>query len=377
MADFSSRIRPLLTQLQHGSVLFGKFFAFFFLYLQRKIFGYSHRFEKGKNHLVKFLLMKRGRYNRPFLHMTAMTVMGIGVLIAPYIADTYPLFEGQPAFTTKIAASEPEKLSVIGGENVFQTKESQKPRDKTITYTVQKGDTLSTVASKFGISTDTIRWENNLSSDDITVGDELKILPVAGISHKVRKGDTVYTIAKRYDSDAQKIVDFPFNDFANPETFSLVEGQLIVVPDGVRPTEQPTLKRQVYIAQGPIPVSGGGFTWPVHGEVSQFYSWYHPGIDITGPVGTPLVAVHNGTVTKVTVGLWDGGYGTNVLISNGAGTESLYAHLNGVNVSAGQNVVGGSTVIGWIGMTGRTTGPHIHLEIRQNGVGVNPLGYLQ
>lgn len=310
------------------------------------------------------------------MHLTTMGVIGVGVLIAPFLADTYPIFSSQ-ASTLDLKESAEQKQSVLDGEEVFATKVSDKPRDKVITYNVQKGDTLSTIADKFRISEDTIKWANDLSGENLSIDQELKILPLTGIVHKVVPGDTVYTIAKKYNTDAQKIVDFPFNDFANPETFALVSGQNLIVPDGIKPSEQPFIKRQVYLAQGPIPVASGGYTYPVRGGVSQFFSWYHPGLDITAPIGTPLVAAHSGTVTTVSIGTYDGGYGTNLWISNGAGVESHYAHLSSVNVSAGQRVVGGQTIIGWIGMTGRTTGPHVHFEMRRGGSYVNPLGYIQ
>jgi murein DD-endopeptidase MepM/ murein hydrolase activator NlpD len=101
------------------------------------------------------------------------------------------------------------------------------------------------------------------------------------------------------------------------------------------------------------------------------------GLDIMSDVGVPVVAAQSGTVTKVNVGSWDGGYGTNIIVDNGAGESSLYAHMNGVNVSVGQQVVGGRTVVGWVGLTGRTTGSHLHFEVRKNGVPVNPISYLQ
>jgi murein DD-endopeptidase MepM/ murein hydrolase activator NlpD len=267
----------------------------------------------------------------------------------------------------------------VVGENVFQTNISQKPRDKTLNYSVQKGDTISTIAQKFGISEDTIRWANDLSDDSLNVGDTLLILPVTGIAYKVQSGDTVYSIAKKFNTDPQKIVDFPFNDFANPETFSLVNGQMLVVPDGIKPSEQPFIKQQVYIAQGPSSTSfsSSGFTWPVHGIITQFASWYHMALDIAAPYGTPIVAAKSGTVASVSTGSWDYGYGNNVIIDHGDGYKSLYAHMESVNVSPGQQVVGGSTVIGWIGLTGRTTGPHVHFEIRQNDTTVNPLPFLQ
>jgi len=82
-------------------------------------------------------------------------------------------------------------------------------------------------------------------------------------------------------------------------------------------------------------------------------------------------------VSGVNTGTWDGGYGTSVWIDNGQGFSSHYAHLGGVNVGVGDSVAAGKTVIGWIGMTGRTTGPHVHFEISKNGALVNPLSYLQ
>ncbi len=354
---------------------FSLFLSFFALYLRKKIVIYSSIFESNKNVLVKLFMVKRGRYNRPFLHLAVIGVLVIGVASAPFLASTYPIFSSNAQ--SKNIDSPATNQSIIVGDNVFQTDISQKPRDKVISYTVARGDTISTIAQKFGISADTIRWENNLSNDDISVGDALDILPVSGIAHKVSSGDTVYSIAKKYDTDAQKIVDFPFNEFANPETFSLVTGQILVVPDGIKPSEQPFIRRQQFIATGPVSISSAGFTWPINGLVTQFASWYHEALDIAAPYGSPIVAAQNGTVNIVHTGTYDGGYGNNVYISSGDGYESHYAHMSAVNVSVGQSVVAGKTVVGWIGMTGRTTGPHIHFEIMKDGVLQNPLPYLQ
>lgn len=355
---------------------FPEFISFFYAYLKSKTIGFSLLFEANKNILVRFFIMKRGRYSRPFLHFATMGVLTIGVILAPFLASTYPIFSQNSTTAAKIASSA-QAQSIFVGENLFQTDISQKPRDKIIEYTVQKGDTISTIAEKFGISTQTIKWQNNLINDNLSVGDSLEILPVTGVAYKVQSGDTVYTIAKKFDTVPQKIVDFPFNDFANPETFSLVSGQILIVPDGVKPSEQPFIKRQIYIAQGPTSVSSAGFTWPISGGISQFASWYHMALDITNPTGTPIVAAQGGTVTKISTGTWDGGYGNNIIIDGGGGYQTLYAHMSGVNVGIGQQVVAGKTVIGYVGNTGRSTGPHLHFEIRRNGVLVNPLPYLQ
>lgn len=242
-----------------------EFFDFFLFYGKKKVMTYSVRFEKSKNKLVKLFVMKRGRYNRPFMHLTTMGVLGIGVLIAPFLADTYPIFSSKAA-TLDLNASSNKKESIFVGEEIFETDISEKPRDKVITYRVEKGDTLSTIAKKFNVSEDTIRWGNDLDDDDLDVGAELKILPVTGLSHKVESGETIHSIAKKYNTDAQKIADFPFNEFAgNGESFDLVVGQMLVVPDGIKPSEQQTIKRQVYLAQNPAPVAAGGFTFPVRG----------------------------------------------------------------------------------------------------------------
>lgn len=355
------------------------FIAFlFFVYTRKKIVAFSIAFEKNKNRLVKFFIMKRGRYNRPFLHLTTMGVLGLGVLVAPLLADTYPIFAASTSPLQDLQAGETGDQSIFVGEDVFQTQRSEKPRDKIVTYKAQKGDTISTIAKKFGISTETIKWENNLTSDSLAIDDELKILPVSGVSHKVSNGETVYSIAKKYDTEPQKIVDFPFNDFANPETFALVSGQIIVVPDGIPPlpSGRPVIRRQVFIASGPVSISGAGYTWPLHGGISQFPAWYHMALDITSPVGTPVVAAQNGTVSYVNVGTWDGGYGTNIQVCNGSYC-SLYAHMSGVNVGIGDAVAVGKTVIGWVGLTGRTTGAHLHFEVRKDGASVNPLPFLQ
>src|SRR3989344_7215238 len=112
----------------------GGFSSIFSKYLKSKIISFSIFFEDNKNILVKFLTMKRGRYNRPFLHFATLLVLTIGVIIAPFLASTYPIFS-QNSNTSKIALPQTNQ-SIIVGENVFQTSISQKPRDKVITYTV-------------------------------------------------------------------------------------------------------------------------------------------------------------------------------------------------------------------------------------------------
>ncbi len=352
----------------HDLHLFADYLWFYF---KKKLTRGFTWFENQKDFLVKFLLMKRGRYNRPFLHVATMGVLAVGVLVGPFIADTYPIFASTNSAINQLPTTHSGEQPISVDNNIFQTDVSQKPRDRIITYTVQRGDTISSIAEKFGISTDTIKWQNDLTSNTLNEGDTLEILPVTGIAYKVQSGDTVYSIAKKYGVDAQNIVNYPFNDYANPETFSLVVGQMLVVPNGVPPTEAPA--KQVYLAQIPTNVApSGGWNWPIYGVITQYPIWYHMAYDLAAPVGTPIKATKDGVVSKVVVGGWNTGYGTFVMVDHGDGYSSLYAHMEAVNVHVGESVVGGQTVVGFIGLTGRTTGPHVHFEIRKNDITINP-----
>ncbi len=370
-AAFKKIIDP--SSYRYISSEFRGFLSFLNIYAKDKIIIASNAFETTKGALVKNVLIKRGKKNRMFLHVSAMIMLTVGVVVSPFISDAN-LFGQNDNLSFAQSAGPEDSITTV---DVFATSESEKPRDKIIKYTVQNGDTLSTVAQKFGISQETIKWANDLRSNTLTVGQELEILPVAGIAHKVERGDSVYTIAKKYSAEAQAIVDFPFNDFANPQTFSIVEGQILIVPEGVKPEEAPKLVRPRFIATGPVTITGEGFTWPIRGTINQGYVWYHKAIDIGSSVGSPVVAAHSGRVSEVYNGGYNGGYGIHVIISGDNGYVTLYAHMSGTNVSPGDTVLAGRTLIGWVGLTGRTTGSHLHFEIRGAQGFLNPLGIMQ
>lgn len=364
----------------HFAKDFWSFCDFLFYYIKKKVTKSFLNFEKEKNILVKFFMMKRGRYTRPFLHFATLGVLAIGIGIGPFLSETFPLF-AQATSLAKVA-SPASKPQVLGESNVFQTNVSDTNRTTVITYTVQHGDTVSTIAQKFNVSADTIRWANSLTDDGISSGDQLQIPPVTGVVHKVKAGETIYSIAKMYSANPQAIADFPTNDFANPETLSLVVGETLIVPDGQMPSAQTTPKPQPsFIANAPevggsAPYSGG-FIWPVHGEITQGFSFYHNGLDIAGPIGTPIYAAMGGTVVEASCG-WNYGYGCTVLLRHPNGYMTRYGHMNSTPyVSVGQTVTGGQQ-LGVRGSTGRSTGPHLHFEIHvPGGTAVNPLPYLQ
>ncbi len=333
------------------------------------------RFESTKGIFVTSLYRQRGKMARRFVHSGMAGITAFGIMIAPIIAEEFPGNSLNPWDVT----SPSSVLSASDEDPSTQTAISDKEyRDKIIEYTVLEGDTVSSIAQKFGVSVDTIRWQNSLASkDSIKVGQSLEILPVTGISHKVQKGDTVYSIAKKYDTDAQGVVNFPFNTFSNDETFELAIGQTVIVPEGVK-TEQapwaPTSRvRQITPNAGTV-VASGQFVWPTNGTITQGFYWYHKGIDIANRAAPAILAADSGRV--VTSGWSSVGYGNHVIIDHGNGFRTLYAHMSRIFVVAGQTVNRGDQ-IGQMGSTGRSTGIHLHFEVIQGGAHLSPLSVLR
>lgn len=370
---FFSTIAEILSLVNENLGEFKLFLSELIQYLIQNLHLSFLKFESGKGIFVTFLYRQRGRHAKNLIHSGMAGLATLGIIIAPIMAQEFP---GRGVNPWDIP-SPSSVLSASTNDPGMNTLVSEKVRDKIIEYTVQDGDTISSIAQKFGVSVDTVLWQNNLTDrSKIRVGDILQILPVTGVSHKVQKGDTVYSIAKKYDTSPQAIVDFPYNTFVNDETFELAVGQVIIVPDGVKPSERPTTPRirQVTPNAGTV-VALGTFVWPTSGVITQRFSWYHKGIDIANSSAPDILAADAGTV--VVAGWPDGhGYGNRVIIDHGNGYKTLYAHLSKIYVVAGQTVNRGSP-IGRMGSTGRSTGTHLHLEIIKSGVYLNPLSILK
>lgn len=337
-------------------------------YLEKKLTRFGNRFEAQKSILVDILMARRGTYQRPFLHFSLGVLFTAGVISAPILADSY-----QGAIPSTVSEYTPPSAVLTSldlSEYGVQTTFSEKPRDQVISITVQSGETLSKLAEKYGVSVDTIKWANDMKRDSLSIGQELKIPPVTGIVHKVKEGETVYSIAKKYKTDAQKIVNFPFNDFADLDTFALNSGQTLVVPDGVQPEA-----RAIAFVAPPVSAGGSGqFVWPVGGLITQYPVWYHMALDIANPTSPGIAAADSGTVTLVEYLRY--GYGQHVIVGHGEGLSTLYAHLSDIYVKPGDTVTRGQ-IIGKMGSTGRSSGTHLHFEVRKNGITVNPLPFLK
>lgn len=353
-----------------------EFFPLFSSYIQRKLIFLGLQFEIFKKIIVDGLIIKRGRFARPFLHLGVGSLFTFGMIAAPVFASTYPIFS-QKASLSDVPSPSAVLTSVTDGQPLLSTEVSPKPRDKIIVYKAEQGDTLSSIAIKFDISVDTILWENNLKvTDSLSIDQEIRILPVSGVSNKVLKGDTVYSIAKKYETDAQNIVNFPFNDFADPDTFALVPGQILIVPDGsppqVKPVTPKTLPR--FISPSELAAGVEGFVWPTTGSISQRPVWYHMAVDIANKEAPAVGAAKAGNVSYADCGR--GGYGCHVIVDHGDGLQTLYGHFSQIAVGAGDTVSQGQ-VLGRMGSTGRSTGMHLHFEVRKNGVLLNPLNFLR
>lgn len=230
--------------------------------------------------------------------------------------------------------------------------------DQISTYVVREGDTLSQIADLFNVTTNTIIWANDLRRGSlITPGQTLAILPVSGVTHTVEKGDTLASIVETYEGEMREVLDFNGLE----EGASLSIGETVVVPYGKTP--QSSISTSAVASGGGGPVLEGYFLRPiVGGRKSQHIHGYN-GVDLAAPTGTNVLASASGEVIISRGYGYNGGYGQYIVIKHSNGTQTLYAHLSANYVFSGQRVVQGQ-VIGEVGNTGRSTGPHLHFEVR-------------
>ncbi len=225
-------------------------------------------------------------------------------------------------------------------------------------YTVREGDSLGEVAEMFGVTANTIRWANDITRNtDIQPGQTLVILPIAGVRHIVKSGDSISSIAKKYEGDADEILSF--NQLASAS--DIVVGDTLIIPGGeLHATPAPVKEGK----SGKGKASGGaGFTHPAPGSVKTQGIHGYNAVDLAGSTGATIRAAAAGEVIVAKGAGWNGGYGNYIVVKHRNGTQTLYAHLSSLSVGVGSYVEQGQT-IGGMGNTGRSTGTHLHFEVR-------------
>jgi murein DD-endopeptidase MepM/ murein hydrolase activator NlpD len=249
-----------------------------------------------------------------------------------------------------------------------------RPRLEIITYTIQAGDTVQSVANQFALEPTTIMWANPVVEDApdlLRIGQEIIILPIDGVYHQVDEEDTLASIAEKYNVEPDAIVSCTYNSLES--TRSAIElGDYLVVPGGEKPYEPKVVT--AYAGSVPQGARGTGrFQWPVLGRITQGYWYGHRAIDIGAPSGSAVLATDGGFISFA--GWTDVGYGYLIVVDHANGFATYYAHLSNIYVMEGQAVDRGK-VIGAVGNTGNSTGPHLHFEVRRHSVQQNPRAYL-
>ncbi|WKZ28730.1 MAG: peptidoglycan DD-metalloendopeptidase family protein [Patescibacteria group bacterium] len=302
------------------------------------------------------------------------------------------------ATSTPIAFAVPERMppstydqsgvavpGLIGGtDEPVAPEDEQLAISKPSIYVVQQGDTVSSIAQRYGVSVNTILWANNLTARSVLrLGQKLTILPVTGVLHTVKRGETLGGIAKQYGSDVERIL--AVNRVSSPSQIQI--GEELVIPEGrppvvaraPAPAAPPRLGdvRDVFkppVEAPPNQVADGvDLVWPTDQKrINQYFKARHSGLDINGTLSNAVYSVDAGIVTFS--GWNSGGYGNMILVDHGNGMITRYAHHSKLFVKVGDQVTKGQT-IGMVGSTGRSTGPHLHFELYVNGRRVNPLTY--
>ena len=265
-------------------------------------------------------------------------------------------------------------LMISSGPSRISTEEEKIENDSISLYEVKKGDTLKIISDLFQINQNSIIWANNLKNKNVVPGDILLIFPVNGFEYTFLKNGTINELAKKYNIDAEEISKY--NDIDINKKLS--KGAKIFIPDAEGEVEEEYKKELSKIKKSTKIISkkvnnlnyksgSGYFLKPLSSSACRksqnLHGPYSSAVDWGCPIGTPVYAAADGVIIRSTLGGYNGGYGSVVIISHANKSQTIYAHLNNIYVSAGQRVSKGQN-IGTTGNTGKSTGPHLHFETR-------------
>jgi murein DD-endopeptidase MepM/ murein hydrolase activator NlpD len=327
----------------------------------------------AKDFMVTKLIWSRGKLGRP---IATSVVLGVsfGVFILGEVLSGSTLIVNQPVNADYLQS----RNDIIPKKEIALTTIPEGRRTESFTYTISAGDSLYTIGTKFKTSVDALKYINGLTDSSIlSIGQTLTIPPSAGLIHKVEDGDTLTSIAAKYDVPPQAIADFNYL----LDTSKLAVGTELVIPGGKVPVIVPV---PIYVepgnlSRGPndtVSANPSLCVWPTTVRIiTQYFSWYHNGLDIAAPRGgtmPPLLACMGGTVVRAGWDPW--GLGLHIRIDHGNGFETVYGHMSRIDVSYGERVKRGE-IVGLMGSTGNSTGPHIHYMVKYNGVSQNPLSF--
>ncbi len=379
LKGFRPTVQEKIKKIAHPLALFVKAVVKYFLKKSQALGSFTILLFKSavdfakwlKAFIVKKLIWSRGRLGRPIANLVVL-VVALMVFMFGEVLNSSRFVNSQeidPDYLDNVT-------DIIPNRNVATTTiPDERKQTESFAYVIQSGDTLSSIGERFKISADALKYVNGLTDYSIlSVGDAITIPPVSGLIHKVKSGDTLDSIADKYEVPSQAVADFNYI----LDTSKLAVGTELVIPGAKVP--QPVYIPPSYGYQPPItglPSLGDGFIWPTSTRIiTQYFAWYHNGIDIAVPWGwgmPPLFASSGGTVTRAGWDPW--GLGLHVAVNHGNGFETVYGHMSRIDVGYGQTVSKGQ-VIGLMGNTGRSTGPHVHFIIKYNGIPRNPLNHI-
>lgn len=371
----------------------------------------------GLTVLAAVLYIQQGQHPAPTPVPTSVVIVPNGAPTdAPVLvtATARPLPTDAPQLTTN-NVDVPPAPDVLGAlmlespntspiDNVIYRQQTAftiapaRPRSGPVEYRIQVGDTIEKIAQRYNITQDSIIWNNDVGYvNRLAVGTTLRIPPVNGILYTTQEGETIKQMADKFKVSPYAIIDSEYNKLqaATPDTYIPPRELEVMIPGGVTKTIaiywKPTIQTRPSgsgRSAGQVSFGGGagscGFVSNGGGDgslgrpldgytVIRGYSAVHSGIDLAKSSGSPVLAAGSGTV--IFAGWSEWGYGNAIVIAHTPDLWTLYGHLSRINVSCGQ-FVNRAAVIGAVGSTGNSTGPHLHFETRIGGDPVNPVSIL-